>query len=232
MPGFVLHLVAAQMLLNKVQNRIEEKYFLWGNLLPDATMNKSISHFWKTDDYNTLIRTPQLDVFFNKYRFKLHNSSILGYFYHLYIDWKFFKEYLPQRVSFLDLKGQETTEKENVCWARIKHTGEQITIKDFYSEKYYYGDYTRMNHYLVERYQVSLDYDVSVGEFEIDEIDCCNVCEISQQLNNYLRKSEEGIEALKVFEIHDLLQMLENATDEFMERYLLDNMNFRMPRGK
>ena len=52
MPGFILHLTAAQMLLKHLPSHPDFPYpissvndFLIGNLLPDATQQKESSHF-------------------------------------------------------------------------------------------------------------------------------------------------------------------------------------------
>ena len=45
MPGYILHLTAAKILLDKTSTELSENNFLLGNLLPDVERNKVISHF-------------------------------------------------------------------------------------------------------------------------------------------------------------------------------------------
>ena len=93
MPGFILHLTAAQMLLKHLPSHPDFPYpissvndFLIGNLLPDATQQKESSHFRDPLYREKMMVFPDLTRFTAKYRSLLPDSSALGYYYHLYID--------------------------------------------------------------------------------------------------------------------------------------------------
>lgn len=101
MPGFILHLTAAQMLLKHLPSHPDFPYpissvndFLIGNLLPDATQQKESSHFRDPLYREKMMVFPDLTRFTAKYRSLLPDSSALGYYFHLYIDRKFL------RISF------------------------------------------------------------------------------------------------------------------------------------
>ena len=54
----------------------------------------------------------------------------------------------------------------------IKTTGQRLSKWDFFSEKYYYGDYTKMNNmYLVNRYQIPTTLDPNILNPGIKEVD-------------------------------------------------------------
>ena len=87
MPGYILHLTAAKMFWNLAKNRklYNENDFYVGNLLPDATSDKKVSHFRNPEYYGNMIEYPDLDMFLEKYRNALDDSTAFGYYFHLYI---------------------------------------------------------------------------------------------------------------------------------------------------
>lgn len=108
MPGFILHLTAAQILLKRLPHHPDFPYeissvndFLIGNLLPDTTKQKDASHFRNPAYYEKMMVFPDLTRFLQKYSSLLANPSVLGYYFHLYIDRKFFKDFIPQVVEFM-----------------------------------------------------------------------------------------------------------------------------------
>ena len=92
MPGFILHLTAAQMLRSHLHEYPDFPYpiqsvndFLIGNLLPDATDQKELSHFRNPVYRDKMMVFPDLTRFTAKYASLLSDSSVLGYYFHLYI---------------------------------------------------------------------------------------------------------------------------------------------------
>ena len=109
MPGFILHLTAAQMLRSHLHEYPDFPYpiqsvndFLIGNLLPDATDQKELSHFRNPVYRDKMMVFPDLTRFTAKYDSLLSDSSVLGYYFHLYIDRRFFKDFIPEIVDFYD----------------------------------------------------------------------------------------------------------------------------------
>lgn len=240
MPGYILHLTAAQMLGRIMDKTAEEddlfewprgrsgktyqieiadwNAFLAGCLLPDAVSDKKYSHFRSEKYEDEMIEYPDLEAFLGKYRELLHDSSCLGYYYHLYIDYKFFKEYLPRIIVFEDAEGCNTTKRDETEWVRLKGTGERLHRKWFFSEDYYYGDYTRMNSWLAIRYRIPLDFPTDVENPGIEEVDYGRLPEILEELRGYMDVPAYAIENLQVFDEADLLRFLWKAAVEFAEQ--------------
>ena len=93
MPGYILHLTAAQMLRSHLHEYPDFPYpiqsvndFLIGNLLPDATDQKELSHFRNPVYRDKMMVFPDLTRFIAKYSSLLSDSSVLGYYFHLYIQ--------------------------------------------------------------------------------------------------------------------------------------------------
>lgn len=222
MPGYILHLTAAKIFLNRIRsehilemNKQDENDFLIGNLLPDTTKIKARSHFRDPKYYDRMVEYPETSWFMEKYRNILHDSSVMGYLFHLYIDRKFFKDYMPGIVEFKNEEGQIEDKREKVKYVILKRTGERISKEDFFSEKYYYGDYTNMNTYLVHRYQIPMDLDPKVYNPGIEEVSYEDVEKVLKELEGYLKVSEDAVKNVKVFDVQDLLLFLYECVKEY-----------------
>ena len=221
MPGYILHLTAAQMFLKtqKGQELLKTKQdkndFLIGNLLPDTTKIKARSHFRDPKYHDRMVEYPETGWFIEKYHDLLSNSSVIGYLFHLYIDRRFFKEYMPKIVEFRNAQDEREERREQVKDVVLKRTGQRLSKQDFFSEKYYYGDYTKMNTYLVNRYQIPTTLDPNIPNPGIMEVDYEDVRQVLNELKEYLKVPEDAAANVKVFDVEDLPFFLENAAGEF-----------------
>ncbi len=85
-------------------NKQETNNFLIGNLMPDTTKDKARSHFRDPKYQGNMVEYPEISRFVRKYH---NNPSVMGYLFHLYIDRKFFKEYMPRIIEFRDKEDVE-----------------------------------------------------------------------------------------------------------------------------
>ena len=221
MPGYILHLTAAQMFLKtqKGQTLLKTKQdkndFLIGNLLPDTTKIKARSHFRDPQYHDHMVEYPETDWFIKKYKDLLSNSSVIGYLFHLYIDRRFFKDYMPRIVEFRNEQDEREERREQVKDVLLKRTRQRLSKQDFFSEKYYYGDYTKMNTYLVDCYQIPTALDPNIQNPGITEVDYEDVKQVLKELKKYLKVSKDAVKDVKVFDVKDLLFFLKNVVSEF-----------------
>ena len=225
MPGFILHLTAAQMLLEMLpkqcvlsREKKEQNDFLAGTLLPDAPKDKRISHFRNSNCFGKILEYPDLELFLEKYHSMIQNSLCMGYYFHLYVDQRFFQEYLPKVVTYLDKDGRPSMEKKDVVQVKIRKNGKMPGIMEFCSEDYYYGDYTKMNTYLVKRYHIPMELNTHLVNPGIDEVDVGDLSMILEKLRGYLDVPEEQVHEVNVFDVEDLLEFLRKITKEFIEK--------------
>ena len=220
MPGYILHITAAKMLFDKVKNNwdsVDRNAFQIGNLIPDSVADKTYSHFRHPDRSEKLMVYPDLELFLNKYRHLLTDSSCLGYYFHLFIDRVYAKDYISQIITFYDKNGQESSDRADIIHALIKRTGELIPVKTLFSDDYYYGDFTKMNTYLINRFGLSTDIVGHVINPGIKEVDYENIAMIRKQLQGYLDVPEEAAKELRVFDIDDLLRFLDKTSEQFIQ---------------
>ena len=224
MPGFILHLTAGVIALNTLQDynvHIDSKErndFLIGCLLPDATKNKDASHFRNPKYHGNIVEYPDLELFDQKYHALKSDTSCQGYEFHLYIDRVFFKDYLPQIVEFQDTKGRKVEKWDEVTWAVLKKSGKRLSVKQFFSGEYYYGDYTKMNCYLIDKYHIPLNLNTEVRNPGIEEVDYGKSRDILEELKGYLNVPKEAVSDVKVFDVEELQSFLKKRTQEWCEK--------------
>ena len=210
------------MFLNRIRreavlemSKQEENDFLIGNLLPDTTKIKARSHFRDPQYYDRMVEYPETTWFVEKYHNILHDPSVMGYLFHLYIDRKFFKDYMPRIVEFRNEDDQIEVKRDQVKYVTLKRTGEKILKEDFFSEKYYYGDYTNMSTYLVHRYEIPINLNPQVTNPGVEEVSYQDVEKVLKELEGYLKVSEDAVKNVKVFDVEDLLLFLEQCVKEY-----------------
>ncbi len=224
MPGYILHLAAAKIATETCAKlKGFEEAFLLGSLMPDTVKEKSGSHFRNPIYHGNMIEYPDMELFLQKYENLLQDKSCLGYCFHLFTDYKYFHVYLPSIIELRDAEGKPAEKRCDVVWVYHKRRKEQIPRDLFFSDAYLYGDYTKLNRFLVERYQLPISLPVSVENPGIDEVDYENVKEVFGQLQGYMELSESQVQDLKVLELEDLITFLEHTVEEFIKEYLEKN---------
>lgn len=224
MPSYVLHLTAAKMFLNLLQETHPIKAdpsaqndFLAGNLMPDAARDKAISHFRNPVYQGKIMEYPNLHAFYKKYSHLMNDPCCLGYFFHLYIDRRFFKDYIPKVASFFTEDSEITDEKSCVSKALLHKSNTMVPFTEYLSEKYYYGDYTKMGAYLAHLYCLPTALKTPLQNPGITEVDFNNIRMLLDELTQLLTVPDDLIKDLKVFDLSDLLRFLEQSTEDFMK---------------
>jgi len=140
MASSVIHMCIANE-INKQINRDNEKILI-GTIAPDISKHlgkdKTESHFQELND-----DIPNLEKFLNKYQKNLSDDFVLGYYIHLYVDYLWFKYFVPEFI----LKGKIFL----LDGSLIKYTEEDYI-------KYFYNDYTNLNILLTQKYNLDLDF--------------------------------------------------------------------------
>lgn len=217
MPGFILHITTAKMLFDKYNMDVDQDAFGVGNLIPDSVSDKTFSHFRHPSRNEKLMVYPDMDLFLDKYQYLLSDSSCLGYYFHLYVDRIYAKDYIPQIVTFYDEKGKVVSDRVDITHALIKRTGELVPIRRFFSDEYYYGDFTKLNTYLINRFDLSTSLEKSIENPGIEEVDYTDIASIEAKLQEYLAVPESAVNELKVFEAEHLISFLKGLVDEFVQ---------------
>lgn len=220
MPGYILHLTEAKLIIKELR---EEGYdfseewlnaFRLGNLLPDTKRKreKITSHFWDPNDLDKQAIAPNMDLFYEKYRSDLKDPLMLGYLSHLYLDACFVNSFWPSMWEFMDGDYKVQTLQEKIRLVHLKTTGKIIPVKDFFSSAYYYGDYSRMNAYLLHKYNLTTPYYDAALTCPITEVEPSDLREVLSELQYLCNTVKPGAEKeLTVFHLPSLENFIEET---------------------
>ena len=224
MPGYMMHLsegrIMEKQLLDKgfLKEGKDLDLFRNGLLLPDTRLgaDKKTTHFWNGADEGRLALAPDLKLFYRRYGDRLKEPVLLGYHAHLHLDHVFVKKFWPENFRFFDGAGQEQVRREKIKMVYLPKRGLTVPLDQFYSSEWYYGDYTRMNGLLIERYQVKVPEVIEGCAQGIDGVCEEKLYDVKKELNRLLCHPKNG-EELKVFFTDELLSFLEKTAAEFLQ---------------
>lgn len=198
MASSLIHLAVASE-VNKKLNRDRRKLLL-GSIAPDISKlvagDRNVSHF--IDKENKEI--PRLDWFLVKYKDKLDDDFIMGYYIHLYTDYVWFKYFVPEIVN------------KNLI-TKLDGTKVECPSEHLLS-LYIYNDYTNLNQKLIDEYNL----DLKIFYEEIPKIDT-KMSEIPiDKLNLLVNKAGEIIESSKskkeyLFNMENIKQFISMCVD-------------------
>lgn len=228
MPGYIIHMTEAKMICDILSRDSQDQWrdrFFYGSLLPDAggKLQKQKSHFWNESRREKIIMTPDLDIFLQKYSSVLNKDSLYGgYFAHLHLDQEFWRGYMRNQVEFLDADGKSTEYIKDLKSIFIKKTEKVISARDFFSEDYLYGDYTRLNKMLVQKYGLKVPGYRKYYNCKIEEADNKDMGQMLENLKEYIANSP--VDAMDTMDVNvlslDTLEMfLKKTAQEFVDKY-------------
>ncbi len=152
MASSMIHIAVASE-LNKKLNRDKSKLLI-GTIAPDISKligeSKRITHFVNDETESDSI--PDLDLFLKKYKNKINDDFVLGYYIHLFTDYLWFKYFLTE------------------IWTEdmiTKLDGTVVKCEGRMALQYIYNDYTNLNINLIDDYNL----DLKIFYNEIPEIE-------------------------------------------------------------
>ena len=229
MPGYIIHLSEAKLITDRLEKMMPNiglsstwrEEFYYGTLLPDAAQKeqKGISHFWNKKDVQNVTMVPDLEAFCEKYERKNSNAVYWGYFVHLQLDNLFWKKFMKENIEFLDCKGYYTELLKEVTNVKLKKKGTIISLKEFFSEEYLYGDYTKLNEAFIRNYNLVVPTYKADIEKVIEEADYEGMKTVLVKLKQFIseKKAEDG--KSKVIHFEDMNEFLKETAEQFVTNY-------------
>lgn len=222
MPGFIMHLVHGQKILEKLEHNYSEeerKQFMAGLLMPDSKkgIEKECSHFYSVSEKEKILQIPDLQEFSIKYQCYMQNPFVAGYAAHLYLDKMFFEDYFLRYVEFRDKNNESTLFSDEVNYAVLMKNGESISLDELYSDEYLYGDYTNMNSSLMTRNKIDPVECIAFAS-PVQEVDSRDYKDVLALLQKYLN-GKCGDDVIRIFDIDDLEKAIGQYADDFMRWY-------------
>lgn len=198
MASSMIHIAVANE-INKKLNRDKSKLLI-GTIAPDISKligePKVKSHFQDRND-----NIPNLDKFLDKYKEKLNDDFVLGYYIHLLTDYLWFKYFMTE------IRFEDSNIITKLDGTNIKCNGNMFTL-------YIYNDYTNLNIKLIDEYDLDLKiFYNEIPEFEniIQEIPM-------EKINLIVDKAGEIIENTKehkefVFNLDNINKFIETSVE-------------------
>lgn len=231
MPGYVIHLMEAKIVYDVLKKNSKtkknmaqgQKEFLYGSLLPDAggKARKQCSHFWNKAESNQIIMTPDINRFLDKYAAAMKQSFLYGgYLAHLHLDREFWNSYIKSQVEFLNINNEPTKYIQELKSVLIKTNGKVISSEEFFSENYLYGDYTRLNKILVQKYNLAIPVYNKYYDNRIEESDNESMQQVLEKLKIYIADSSTyGEIEFTVLSLERLEIFLQWTAQQFVNLY-------------
>ncbi len=223
MPGYVIHLATAKKITEFLgiedDNCINQ--FMIGNIIPDVVdrRKKKESHFWSDETYRLFVRKPDVKTFLQKYKRYIDNPFVAGYYAHIYMDAVFIDEYWQKKFSFYDKDMHKATLYDDVAYVLLEETGKIYNREQFFSDDMYYGDYDRMNTYIINRYNIKRPV-LSAFPTIIEEIDCKTAKPALEKMIRVInpKEKDEGIPKLSVFKLDDIEELIEKTAERVISQ--------------
>lgn len=229
MPSYIIHLSCAGQILRQISyawDLRDQNLFYLGNIAADMCKDKRFTHFWDDETYKKLVRRPNLDRFLKKYGTEMKNPYVYGYFSHLYLDCEFLDIYWKKHFRFYDADGKKEEAYDKVCRVEVVEQKHVYDREEFFSKKWYYGDYDALNGYFIEKYRPQFpQMDFTETEWEkirmIEEVDWKYASDAIDAAKSMLMKncvSEGNVEDnLHVFQLRDLELLLKQSAKKLAD---------------
>lgn len=221
MPGFIIHLAEAGTIIDYMEIQPDAEWrrdFLLGSLLPDTRLgpDKELSHFWDRSQDEYIARAPKLSLFLDKYGNRLDEPLILGYYAHLFLDERYVNRLWPRTISFEDEEGCPEPRRNRITQVEVKRSGQRIPFDSFFSSEYYYGDYTRSNHWFVERFHIQVPAYRILTDLKMDEVKAEEIERVLKELRHLCGRSQTGDEkGMRVFDLTELETFVRQTAEAF-----------------
>ncbi len=177
MASSIIHIAVANE-INKVLKRTSS-HILIGSIAPDISKlvgeTKKKSHFLTEEG-----DIPNIELFLKKYRNKMNDDFVMGYYIHLYTDYLWFKYFIPEIYHDGLIK---------------KLNGDIVKVNDNMVTLYIYNDYTNLNVKLIDKYGLDLKFFYNeIPKFEniIEEIPMERIKLIVDRTEEIVRNSKDN----------------------------------------
>ena len=197
MASSIIHIAVANE-VNKVLKR-DSSLILIGSIAPDLSKlvgePKSKSHFLAgTEDI------PIIDRFLQKYRNRMNDDFVMGYYIHLYTDFLWSKYFMPEVYD----RNKKMIKKLN--GETVKCNGNMLSL-------YIYNDYTNLNVKLIDNHELDLKIfynDIPKMENIIEEIPMDKIQMIVAKTGEIVKNSRD--KKTMIIDIDSIEQFIKMAT--------------------
>lgn len=178
MPGFLMHLVEGEIILNRLKNQINipqtfAEEFMLGCILPDVTSDKERTHFRPLSQKYQITKYPDMAAVYTLYGDQGLSPIDLGILAHLQLDASYVTDFWQHYFAFEDESGAPSVDTRHPLFVRLlKEQPGRIPLADFFSDKWFYGEYDRINPVLNRQFHPFVPDHVSYRAEDIHIKEC------------------------------------------------------------
>lgn len=178
MPGFLMHLVEGEMILNNFRKQINisktfTEEFMLGCILPDVTSDKERTHFRPLYQKYQITKYPDMTTVYALYGNQELSPIDLGILAHLQLDASYVTDFWQHFFVFEDEFGAPSVDTRHPLFVRLlKGQEARIPLADFFSDKWFYGEYDRINPVLNRQFHPFVPDHVSYRAEDIHIKEC------------------------------------------------------------
>lgn len=246
MPGFLIHLSEARIILDSIEKNLKtaddfkekiisiddfKKKFTLGTIIPDGYQNKHVSHLHPEKCRELITKYPDMPYILSN-RFNQFNSPYdLGILAHLHMDYLYVTKFWPGYFGFFDKFGNTEYHISHIEYVKIFASHQKIPLKDFFSEKWFYGDYDISNGYLKGLFSPEIPDFVTACRDDININECKDYDESILEkglIPVKMSRQECDIPDTKVFPCADIADFIKTCAEDFIR--ILTNICFRPKR--
>ena len=241
MPGFLMHLIEGEMIINKMNAGITSavscrsaikaapEQFLLGCILPDITDNKEKTHFRPTWQKNMITKYPDLTHIRSLYPDSAALSPAdLGILTHLHLDTHYVTDFWPNYFNITDANENTCFDTRNPLYVHILSQPEKsIPLADFFSDQYFYGEYDRINSRLLQDFHPYIPSQDSYHPKLIHIAECRpeDPSQITRDLQTYIFKDASYTPGTptahaEIFPYDAVVNFLEHMADIFFTEFI------------
>ncbi len=244
MPGYMMHLcegtyiediilnsdkgdvdtVISRALVSVFNSPDSTNEFLLGTVLPDAVSDKSLTHFRPSWQDDLITKYPDMHFLTEQYTPEHLTAADLGILAHLYMDSIYVEEFWPRYFQFEDSSGKPTCVSDDIDHVKMTAISRQsegtiIPIRDFFSNRYFYGDYNITNPLFQTDFAPVIP-DIVPVSLTISECSAFSPEMLNRDLSLFI-SAEPPIRkaATNVFPYDDLKKFIVRCADRFLYLY-------------
>lgn len=243
MPGYMMHLCEGSYILKKLKNTdfsadntpitqllsngitdaSSENEFLLGSVLPDAVSDKSATHFRPAWQDNLITKYPDMSRIINNHPCQSLTIADLGVLAHLHMDSLYVEEFWPKYFNFENSFNENTCVSTDIDHVRMtglsrQPAGSCIPIDQFFSDKYFYGDYSITNPLFQADFSPTIPVIVPV-HLSIIEFSLIQRSKLAGDLSHFINAPGALGHNCNVFSYEDLRNFIIDCANRFFELY-------------
>ena len=205
MGSIVMHLCVAHE-ANKVL-KLDNNKFMVGSIAPDIHKisggSRIDSHYIKKYEIDgKTYELPDLDAFIKEHGTQIKDDAfIAGYYAHLIADRIWYKEV---SCKYTEMEGEDF----------VKVIGKENPLPYDEYRRQIYDDYTTINDFLLQKYNVDTDYLYNVAVLNVDRADFQKMLEKNLESKGY--EVDENVQ-LNILQMDDILEWIEKSKDEIIK---------------